>query len=162
MKYSICKGCGKKLLPDEKYKYSTKIYCIDCYTSLKEEDNSRKELISYICDIFDVDAPNPLFLKQIKDFHEQYDYTYGGIQYTLWYIAEVLNMKMDKKYGIALVTYKYEEAREFCMKQLRIESKMEQLSEHPIEIRKIKYTPTENNILGLIDLSEFTEGADAY
>lgn len=158
MKYSICKGCGKKLLPDEKYKFSNKIYCIDCYNFLKKEDNARRDLIEYICDIFDTDAPNTLSLKQIKDMREQYGYTYGGIQYTLWYIAEVLNMDMDKKYGIAMVKYKYEEAREFCMKQLQIENKLEQLSDNPVEIHKVKYTPTENNILGLIDLSEFTKG----
>lgn len=114
---STCKTCGCKLTKEEKYTYSNKTYCNSCYDIKIRESTEYNILISSICNYFGDNKPTGLILKQLKDYKENFEYTYSGMSYCLWYITEILNRKLDRKYGIALVKYEYENAKAYYNNQ---------------------------------------------
>lgn len=122
---SKCKDCGKELVKEDKYKYSNKTYCRGCYDKHIYENQMYNQLISNICKYFDIDKPTGLILKQIKEYKDKFDYTYSGIEYSLWYITQILNKSLELKYGIALVKYEYENAKEYFTKQQNIKKSIE-------------------------------------
>ena len=69
---STCKQCGKKLTKEEKYTYSNKTYCIDCYNLKLQEHEDYLNLVSGICKYFNIDKPTGLILKQLKDYKNKY------------------------------------------------------------------------------------------
>lgn len=89
-------------------------YCKVCYENKKITAEDYKELIKYICELFDMEAPDGWILKQIKEYKEQFKYTYKGIKSTLYYFFEVLegNTPDDGK-GIGIVPFVYKEAKQF-------------------------------------------------
>ena len=46
---STCKGCGKKLQPEEKYSHASKTYCKECYEKILRDSDEYKQLIEFIC-----------------------------------------------------------------------------------------------------------------
>lgn len=119
---STCKLCNKQITKEEKYTYANKTYCIDCYNIKLQEKQDYDTLIGNICRYFDEDKPNGLILKQVKDYKENFDFCYSGMTYCLWYITEILNKKIDKKYGIALVKFEYENAKNYFTQQQNIKN----------------------------------------
>lgn len=84
---------------------------------LSKVEHSYNNLIKYIQKLFDMKGLNPRITKQIKDFREQYGYTYDGILGTLTYWYEVRNAPIDKaNEGIGIVPYIYSQAREYYEK----------------------------------------------
>ena len=61
--------------------------------------------------MFSTDFINPRIRKQIKDYVEQYKYTYTGITKTLMYFFEVKKNPIEKANGgIGIVPYVYQNA----------------------------------------------------
>ena len=57
---------------------------------------------------------NATITKQIKTFRENFDLTYSGILSTLKWWIEIKKEKMeDKNYGIAIVPYIYDQAKDY-------------------------------------------------
>lgn len=110
---STCKQCGKKITINEKKIYQGKSFCLDCYYQKSIDSEKYKNLISFINNIAieqGITIP-PLVYKQIKQYKQEYGFDYYGIEYTLWYIIDVLNQNINlKEYGIALVQYEYNNA----------------------------------------------------
>lgn len=135
---SKCKNCGKTLQSNEKYTYSNKTYCSGCYTIKIKERDDYDNLIQWICKYFNQPSPNGMILKQIKDYKETFQYTYGGITYCLWYLTEIKGIKLDIKYGIGLVKFEYENAKDYFLQQQSIQNSVKNI-EPPIQItRKVK------------------------
>lgn len=134
---SKCKGCDKELHTDERYKYSNKTYCKKCYDFKIAEKQSYDNLISWICTYFGENKPNGLILKQIKEYKDKFDYTYSGIHYCLWYLVEIKNVRIDKKYGIALVKFEYENSKTYFEQQQNIKNSIVKPVENEI-IKKVK------------------------
>lgn len=136
---STCKLCGCKLMKEDKHTYSNKTYCKKCLDIKIKESNEYNTLISSICNYFGDDKPTGLVLKQIKDYKETFGYTYSGISYCLWYITDILNKTLDKKYGIALVKYEYENAKIYYGNQEKIRNSIESSNKEVKEIiKKVK------------------------
>lgn len=149
-----CKGenCEKLLEPEEKQILNGKAYCVECYLPLYEQKrqekenikqkkeqtesqvkNQYKQLISTICEYFNIKSPTGLMIKQIKQYKEEYGYTDAGIGYTLWYLKEIENKRFDdEKYGIALVKYHYDNAKRYYEQQEKSRKSVENIdvSEH--------------------------------
>lgn len=157
---STCKGCESKITKEDKYMYSGKAYCKKCYDTKLAEAEDYKKLINVVCQYFKIDAPTGLLIKQIKDYKDQYNYTYSGIGYCLWYVKDIERRNFDIKFGIALVKYYYEKAKEYYEQQNRISQSIN--IEKPIE--KIKTITIKNNKNKkkniLIDIDSLLQGGE--
>lgn len=144
-----CKGenCNKELPLDDRYKHSGKWYCKECYEKVINKPNPYKDLISYICTEFNIEAPNSIILSQIKNLKNKNNYTYGGIQYTIWYFKYILNKQPEEKYGLAFVKYYYNDAKKYFDEQMAIENKITEMKNKSVSKKKkvIKYKSNANN-----------------
>lgn len=160
---SSCKGCDKQLQPEEKHIHCSKTYCSICYEKVKRESDEYKQLIKYICEIYEIDRPTGLMLKQLKDYKNEYSYSYGGILYTLWYLKEILNKEFIVLYGVSLVKFCYEEAKNYYIHQEEIKKSMEVNGKAEIITKIVKmtrHTTKKNN--SLIDIGTLIEGGDTH
>lgn len=162
---STCKGCGKQLQPNEKNVHNSKTYCIDCYKKVVRDSEEYKQLIQYICENYMIDAPTGLILKQVKEYKNDYFYTYAGITYTLWYIKEILNKEFIVLYGISLVKFYYDEAKQYYSHQEEVTKSMEnnknvEIKTKIVKINKANTTKKSSN--SLIDLENLIEGGGSY
>jgi hypothetical protein len=159
---SKCKGCETLLEKEEKYIYSGKTYCKNCYDKLQKERENYNQLLETIMNYFEIQVIDGLMYKQIKEYKEQFNYNYTGMTYTLWYCKEILNKKFDRKYGIALVKYEYNNAKDYFIKQQQIQNSVMKIKE-PVT-RKVKINLEKvfkkNSRNYLIDLENLIGGAD--
>lgn len=137
---SACKVCDVKIsLEDEKVKIKNKSYHKECYVKLQYEREQYKLLIKKICEIFDIEVPNGLILKQIKQYKEEFQYSYSGMLYTLWFMSDIEGKRFTEiKYGIALIKYYYEKAKSYFEQQQRILDSMSSNENLEIKIREVK------------------------
>jgi len=161
---SKCKDCGKSLQPEEKHIHSSKTYCITCYEKIAQSSNEYKQLIKYICDNYEIERPTGLMLKQIKEFKDEFLYTYGGIIYTLWYVKEILNKEFIILYGVAIVKFYYDEAKTFYLHQEEIKKSMEVNGKVEVKTKIVKINRTNKTKVNnsLIDLGNLIEGGDSH
>lgn len=135
-----CYGtCEKKYTKDRLEKYKGKNYCEECLKVLKERDKDYDELCKYICKIFNCDFVNPFIKKQIKDYSIG-GFSLKGMRSTLKYIVEILGITLQEQYGIAMVKYKYYEAKKFAEERHRQYQQVEEqeLEEKPNEVKYVK------------------------
>ena len=75
--------------------------------------------------------------------------------YSLWYITEVKKVRMEVKYGIAMVKYEYENAKRYFNEQNRMQVSVDKIENHKINIihkeSKITRVDKGSNILFDID-----------
>lgn len=157
---SSCKGCGKQLQTEEKYIHGSKTYCAKCYEKMVRESEEYKQLILYICANFNIERPTGLMLKQIKEYKNEYSYTYGGIIYTLWYAKEILDKELISMYGISLVKYYYDDASRYYIQQDDIKKSMNVNGKVEIKTKIVRVNRinknTQNN--SLIDIGSLMKG----
>lgn len=160
---STCKGCGKKLQPDEKYIHSSKTYCKECFDKIERESTEYKQLIEFICTKYELEKPTGFILKQIKEFRNEYGYSYAAMTYTLWYCMEILGKPYIEKYGVALIRHYYDEAKDYYSQQERSKEKISKLSNMEVKTKRVKHTPVTPNKKSefLIDLGNLLEGGDS-
>ena len=109
-----CPVCGTFNEKENAIYHNSKYYCKVCYENKQNESNDYKELISYICELYSIDVPTGWMLKQIKDFKEQFNYTYKGIKSTLHYFFKIQEGNdVADSIGIGIVPFVYDEAKKF-------------------------------------------------
>lgn len=109
-----CPECGMFNDKENTVHHNSKYYCKVCYENRTRESQDYKDLIDYICELYKIDAPTGWMLKQIKDFKEQFNYTYRGIKTTLHYFYELQKGNdVSDSMGIGIVPFIYEEAKKF-------------------------------------------------
>ncbi|TWJ43133.1 hypothetical protein CHCC20441_3884 [Bacillus licheniformis] len=94
------------------------------------EAEHRKELIKYICELYKIDAPTGMMLKQIKEFQEEYKYKLKGIKLTLRYFHETLGNPVREGDGLGIVPFIYEEAKADYLQKKAIEESVEEAKKH--------------------------------
>lgn len=78
---------------------------------LTKEEQDKRELEEYIMKLFKTSYVEPRVQKQIKQYKEEYNYTYSGIKKALIYFFEVKGNSIDKANGgIGIVPYTYQAA----------------------------------------------------
>lgn len=163
-KLSTCKSCGKKLLPEEKNIHSSKTYCNKCYEKIKRESDEYKLLIEFICKNYEIDQPTGFMLKQIKEMKEELSYSYAAMTYTLWYCKDIIGKNLISQYGITLVRYYYEEAKDYYIQQEENIKRMKELENVELKIKIIKQNKTKSNTNNsmLFNLDNLLKGGDDH
>lgn len=136
-----CPYCEQKLDKDNAYEYKKKYYHVDCFNTWELEKVHRKELIEYICQLYNVSVPSGMILKQIKDFQEEYKYKLKGMELALKYFHETLGNRPQENGGIGIIPFVYEEAKNHYIKQQKIS---ESLSNYIDEEVTIYINPEQN------------------
>lgn len=79
-----------------------------------QQEKDYEELVAYLEKLFGLGYVNAKTAKQIKDFRENYTYTYSGILGTLIYWYEVKGASVENANGgIGIVPYVYEDAKKY-------------------------------------------------
>lgn len=149
-----CKSCGKEVEKEERVKGSGGFYCKECHEKIQKEKKDYNELVSYSMELLGLDKVDGRVLKQIKDYKDNYKYTYSGIKYTLWYCKEVLNIKFDRKYGIGIVKLKYLEAEKYYLDCVAINDSSKKFEYKPKMIKVNLDKVFNRNKVELINLEE--------
>ena len=109
-----CPECGTYNDKENAVAYNSRYYCKVCFANRTRDAEDYKDLIAYICDLYCIEAPTGWMLKQIKDFKEQYKYTYKGMKSTLHYFYEILEGNdTANSIGIGIIPFVYDEAKKF-------------------------------------------------
>ena len=153
---SSCKGCDKQITKEQKHIYSGKGYCKTCYDELHSNNEDRKTLLKLICEYYQIEVPTGIMMKQIKEYKDEFKYTYAGMTYTMWYIKMIENKPFDDaKYGIAYIKYYYEKAKAYFEQQQKITNSVNinneeiKVVERKINVHKVYAKPNEH----LLDLN---------
>jgi hypothetical protein len=115
-----CPYCETQLDKDDAHEYKKKYYHKNCFFEWQQESEHRKQLIEYICQLYRLDAPTGLILKQIKDFQVDYKYKLKGMELALRYFHETLGNPVQQGAGIGIVPFVYEEAKNDYIKKMKI------------------------------------------
>lgn len=152
---ALCKNCGEKLQPENKYMHASKSYCKKCYDKIIRDADEYKKLIEYICDNYQIEKPTGFIVKQIKDMKVEHGWTYAAMTYTLWYCKEILGKQFIVKYGVALIKHYYEEAEDYYTQQEKVKVQMEKMANVELTTKVVKQKIVKQNSCNrgtLIDL----------
>jgi hypothetical protein len=116
--YVKCYYCGKTFDRDKEefVKVNERRYahknCSEHSDEVRsQEDVDKEALEQYIMKLFNTNFVNPLIQKQIKQYREEYNYSYSGILKALVYFYEVKHGSLEKAGGrISIVPYVYQNA----------------------------------------------------
>lgn len=129
--------------------YKNRYWHINCYKERFPDEEEKEKLRNYIKKLFNMEQLSVLINKQIKDYVNEYKYTYSGILGTLVYCYEIEKMDITKAKGIGIVPYNYENAKEHFkrkeIEQKRIIEESKNIKERKIQKVKIKIN-TDNKI----------------
>lgn len=120
-----CPECGTYNDKENTVYHNSKYYCKICFENKQKEAQDYKDLIAYICKLYEIDAPSGWMLKQIKDYKEQFRFTYRGIKTTLHYFYEIQEgNSVEDSMGIGIVPFVYDEAKRFYIEKKAIKDSL--------------------------------------
>lgn len=116
-----CYYCGRSFDRDKlpfKQVSSRRYAHLECAVANQEniskEEKDKKELEEYIMFLLKEDYISPRVRKQMKDFVENYHYTYSGMKKALVYFYEIKKNDVSKANGgIGIIPYCYEQAKNY-------------------------------------------------
>ena len=83
---------------------------------ISKEEQDKIDLENYILKLFKVDYVDARVRKQIKQYREEFNYTYSGIRKALTYFYEVKGHSIEKANGgIGIVPYVYQHAYNYYL-----------------------------------------------
>ena len=154
-----CPDCGIDIKDKSKAtKKSNRWVCADCIKIREQIKRDREELYMYTAKIFNIKFPTGMMMKQIKDFREEFGYTYKGMTLSLQYWCESLGNTMSNAKGVGIIPYIYEDAKAFYKERMNVKNAVEDIqdplmSEKTVTVHKQK--PREDNMdLKLIDMND--------
>lgn len=126
MRLLKCYGtCGEKHPKTELTKYKNLNYCITCYRDKMKNDQERQDLLNVISSVYDIPYPTGFMLRQMKQFKEDRNYSYGDQAKAILYSKNILNKVMKSNYGLGLIPYVIEDAKKYYTDQERRMDEME-------------------------------------
>lgn len=119
--YVTCVYCGERFNRDKEptIQVSARRYahkeCAEKYEANKsQEEKDLEALEKYIMHLFDEPYVNARVRKQLKEYKEQYNFTYSGILKTLIYWYEIKGNSTEKANGgIGIIPYVYNDALKY-------------------------------------------------
>ena len=134
-----CYGyCGNKYPKDRMIKFQNANHCPECYERKVKEVKDREALYNLLKQVFSINFPTGLMLRQIKQYKEERSYSYKNIAFTVDYIVNVKKQKLQLQYGIALVPHYYDEMIEYYK---RLQEKRSKTTVKAQEFKTIKLKP---------------------
>jgi hypothetical protein len=157
-----CPVCGTFNEKETAIYHNSKYYCKVCYDNKLNEANDYKDLIAYICELYNIDVPTGWMFKQIKDFKEQFNYSYKGIKTTLHYFFEIQEGNdVEDSMGIGIVPFVYDEAKRFYIDKKAIKDSvtginLEEIQDNKrvIKINRNKISENKFKELAFIDIEK--------
>lgn len=134
-----CLHCEKSVDKDNCTQVKSKRYvcnaCLTDYLKAESEKNNvekiknietqaYKDLIEYICDLYNIKAPTMVMVTQIKRFKEENNYTYQGMKATLEYFYILQNHSVEDSMGVGIIPYVYNETRLFYEEQREMKERL--------------------------------------
>lgn len=132
-----CPYCEGYLNKEDAHEHKKKYYHVECFETWRMEADHRKELIEYICELYGLESPTGMMLKQIKDFQTDYKYKLKGIELALRYFHETLENSVQQGAGIGIVPFIYEDAKRHYIMKKKVEQSVENF-ENDIEIKTVE------------------------
>lgn len=116
-----CKFCGiqfnrnaEPCIEVSARRYAHKACAEKYFNSISKEEKDYMDLEKYIKKLFKINTLSVKIKRQIKEYKEEYDYSYSGIQKTLQWWFEIKKNSLDKANdGIGIVPYVYDECKEY-------------------------------------------------
>lgn len=143
-----CPVCSK--LNDKEYtiEKGRKYYCPECLRKQQKQADNYKDLIGYICYLYDISAPTGRMVQQIKSYSEEYGYTYYGMKKCLEYFYELEEREAPdvNEVGLGIIPYVYDEAKRFYGTIKANNKDMKQLkAEDVVKDKKVIYSPRQED-----------------
>lgn len=132
-----CPRCENKLSKSEAHPYKKRYYHPKCFEEWQRESQDRKDLISYICQLYRLDAPTGMMLKQIKEYKEELKYKYKGMELALRYFHETLGNPVQEGTGIGIIPYVYEDAKNHFITKLKVEESIKNMKQEEVQVVKV-------------------------
>lgn len=138
MRLLKCYGtCNDKYAKTELINYKSKNYCKSCYDKKFKDDSEREMMVNVICTYFNIPYPTGHMLKQMKTFREERNYSYKDQANAICYSKDILKKQMKPSYGLGLIPYVIDSARDYYTKQEKRLNDMEH-KEVFQDIKKVK------------------------
>lgn len=154
-KVAHCMECKCEINKDIDVQIGNRWRCLQCNNKVQKEKQDRKELYDYICDLYELDIPTTMMMKQIKEFKENYNYKYKGMLLALQYWYEILEKSFNEENGLGIIPYIYNEAKKHYIAKQKINSyTIPNLEEQTIII---KPSQTIKKVKKLIDINDLVE-----
>ncbi|MCA1027026.1 hypothetical protein LCM23_13070 [Cytobacillus kochii] len=138
-----CPYCERKLDKDESYEYKKRYYHVECFEEWNQEKTHREELLSYVCNLYKMDAPTGMMLKQIKDFQTDYKYKLKGMELALRYFHDTLGNSVVEGAGIGIIPFVYEDAKKHYIQLSKVEESVENTTPKKTRVVEVQ-SPTFN------------------
>ena len=117
-----CAECGTTVPSELVIPISGKKYCPVCGEEKKKQALAYRDLMAYVCEIYGVDAPPGIIMKQVKAYKTEYLYTYRGMYLTIEYYYFIDDDRESHEpiidYGIAFIPYYYDKARQYYKERI--------------------------------------------
>lgn len=153
-----CANCGSLVDVNEATVIASKRYCLSCAQTHQKEAQAYKDLIAFICDLFQIKAPSTLICTQLKRYKENEHYTYQGMQAALDYFFNLQGHSIEGSLGIGIIPYIYDEVKDFYQerKMIQAQSQGVDLGENAnIRVINITQEPEQDYAdFNLIDIGE--------
>lgn len=119
--FVVCKYCGDRFDRDKvafvevgARRYAHKSCSDKVEAAIPQDEKDYIKLEEYIKELFKTNKINAKTRKQIKDFKNEYGYTYTGMLKTLYWWYEIKNHTTElAKDGIGIVPYVYDDAEKY-------------------------------------------------
>lgn len=103
------------------------------------EQEYKNSLMQMILKYYHFKVPG-LVYGQIKNYHDKLNLSYQGMYNTFLYVLEVKGLTFEKKFGIGLVKFFYQEGKNYTRKSHNNNPKVK-TSRREIVIKKQKHRP---------------------
>jgi hypothetical protein len=114
--------------------------------SKTQEQRDLEALEKYIMKLFDMPYVNARIRKQLKEYQEQYNYTYSGILKTLVYWYEIKGNSTEKANGgLGIVPYIYEQACQYyySLYLAKLANEDKDIEEYKPKVKTVEIYPPE-------------------
>ena len=151
-----CPDCGVDIVDkDRAKKTGGRWVCEDFQAIRATQEEDRQELYAYVAELFNIAFPTGGMLRQIKNYREEYDYTYKGMTLSLEYWNDTLGNSMANAKGVGIIPFIYEDAKNFYIQRMQLANSNECVKQTKRVVKITKdNTNTENKHAKLIDMND--------
>lgn len=132
--------------------HKNRYYHKTCYDSMMaaktQDEKDLKDLEEYIMKMFKETYVNARVRRQIKQFKEQYNYSYSGMLKSLIYFFEVKGNSIEKANGgIGIIPYVYKDAFNYyySLHMAQEKNKDKNVNEYVLKGKEVRIKPPQLN-----------------
>lgn len=130
-----CAICGNKVAGEHMTLVGKKRYCNDGCIQQKElqdrDEGYRRDCIQYMMNLNGLEQPNMVWLKLIKQYHEEANYTYKGMLITLMTMYDTWGIENKSElHAIHSIPHYYSEAKRYYADQIERRKRLKEFEEN--------------------------------